>query len=229
MRPGTLAAPSIDSVGTTAVTSRRLPRAERAAQTREELLAAAKRVFARRGYAGASIADIAEEAGYSHGAVYSNFESKQDLFFALFAESTEDRVAVIKAFFAAAGGTFAERVKALADESTRQVHIDPDRFLLNLEFSIVAARDPGLRAKFADRIVAIPKAVAEIIAAEQREGRIRPDVDPMELAIGLHALSVGLGMDHWIVPGAVRPAFYGELVGYIMSSITTAESQSPRP
>ncbi|MGH3862249.1 TetR/AcrR family transcriptional regulator [Actinokineospora sp.] len=206
------------------MTARRLPRAERAAQTRQELLAAAKRVFARRGYAGASIADIAEEAGYSHGAVYSNFESKQDLFFALFSESTEDRVAVIKAFFAAAGGTFAERVKLLADESTRQVHIDPDRFLLNLEFSIVAARDPALRAKFADRIESIPRAVAEIIAAEQRAGRIRADVDPMELAIGLHALSIGLGIDHWIVPGAVRPEFYGELVGYIMKSITVEDA-----
>ncbi|SDI90757.1 DNA-binding transcriptional regulator, AcrR family [Actinokineospora alba] len=209
------------------MTPRRLPRAERAAQTREELLAAAKRVFARRGYAGASIADIAEEAGYSHGAVYSNFESKQDLFFALFTESTEDRVAVIKAFFAAAGGTFAERVKLLADESTRQVHADPDRFLLNLEFSIVAARDPALRTKFADRIESIPRAVAEIIAAEQRAGRIRADVDPMELAIGLHALSIGLGIDHWIVPGAVRPEFYGELVGYIMSAISTPPPAAP--
>src|SRR6266545_4652109 len=61
---------------------RRLSRAERRAQTREELLEAAARVFARKGYAGASVDDIAEEAGFTVGALYSNFEGKQDLFLA---------------------------------------------------------------------------------------------------------------------------------------------------
>ncbi|SDD79312.1 DNA-binding transcriptional regulator, AcrR family [Actinokineospora iranica] len=200
-----------------------MPRAERAAQTKAELLAAAARVFARRGYAGASIADIAEEAGYSHGAVYSNFESKQELFFALFDASTDDRVEMITAFFAQASGTFAERVKALADASTRQVRDDPDRFLLNLEFSLVAARDPALRERFIERIAAIPRAIAGIIADEQRAGRIDGSVDPMELALGIHALGVGLGIDHWIVPGAVRPEFFGELVGRIMSTVAVPE------
>ncbi|MCE9522821.1 MAG: TetR/AcrR family transcriptional regulator, partial [Alphaproteobacteria bacterium] len=61
----------------------RLTRAEQQAQTRERLLAAAERVFARHGYGGASIDLISAEAGYSKGAIYSNFESKEEVFLEL--------------------------------------------------------------------------------------------------------------------------------------------------
>src|SRR3712207_4431972 len=64
----------------------RLTRQERQAQTREQLVDAATRVFARRGYAAASIEEIADEAGFTHGAVYSNFGGKEDLFLAVYAE-----------------------------------------------------------------------------------------------------------------------------------------------
>src|ERR1035438_2954546 len=62
---------------------RRLTRAETRARTREQLLDAAAFVFARKGFAGASVEEIAESAGYSTGALYSNFESKEQLFLEL--------------------------------------------------------------------------------------------------------------------------------------------------
>ena len=62
---------------------RRLRRDESQAQTREALMEAAGRLFDDRGFAATSIADIAEEAGYTTGALYSNFSSKDDLFFAV--------------------------------------------------------------------------------------------------------------------------------------------------
>ena len=58
-------------------------RAEQQVQTRERLIDAAARVFARRGYHAATLAEVAREAGYSTGAVYSNFSGKEDLFLAL--------------------------------------------------------------------------------------------------------------------------------------------------
>jgi len=58
---------------------KRETRAERQARTRAELIATAATVFAQRGYEGASVEEIAEQAGYSHGAVYSNFAGKSDL------------------------------------------------------------------------------------------------------------------------------------------------------
>ena len=60
--------------------SKRLSRNERKAQTRAELIDAAARVFARRGYHGTTVDDVAEEAGFTKGAFYSNFESKEDVF-----------------------------------------------------------------------------------------------------------------------------------------------------
>jgi len=62
----------------------RLTREQSRAQTRERLLASAAVVFSREGFAGASVDRIAEEAGYSKGALYSNFSSKDELFFELF-------------------------------------------------------------------------------------------------------------------------------------------------
>ena len=73
-----------------------MTRAESQVRTRDELLAAAARVFKRRGYERASVAEIAEQAGYSHGAVYSNFEGKEDLFLALYERWVAERVADIE-------------------------------------------------------------------------------------------------------------------------------------
>src|SRR6266704_6476696 len=72
---------------------RRLRRDERRQLTRAQLLDAAERVFAREGLRGASVAGIAEEAGYSHGAIYSNFDGKEDLFLVLVEERIDARLA----------------------------------------------------------------------------------------------------------------------------------------
>ena len=58
-------------------------RAERKERTKVELIDAARSVFLRRGFHGASLDEIAEEAGYTKGAVYSNFDGKDDLFLAI--------------------------------------------------------------------------------------------------------------------------------------------------
>src|SRR6266487_4283039 len=73
--------------------SRRLRRDEQRQLTRSQLLDAAERVFARDGFRGASIHAIAAEAGYSHGAIYSNFNGKEDLFLVLVEERIDARLA----------------------------------------------------------------------------------------------------------------------------------------
>lgn len=60
-------------------TTQRLSREESQIQTRERLIATATRLFAEKGYGGTSLRDIAEQAGYSQGAFYSNFDSKETL------------------------------------------------------------------------------------------------------------------------------------------------------
>jgi AcrR family transcriptional regulator len=69
---------------------RRFTRLESKARTRAELLRAANRLFLRDGYAATSLGAIAEEAGLTKGAVYSNFESKEDLFLVVLQQATAD-------------------------------------------------------------------------------------------------------------------------------------------
>jgi AcrR family transcriptional regulator len=168
----------------------RLTRAERQARTREELLAAAARVVARRGYDAASVAEIADEAGYSHGAVYSNFVDKEDLFLALYETWVAERVSEIEE---------SHDVRAAADEWMQRVAKDPAAFLLRLEFTARAARDPKLRRKLGARVGAVPLAIGRSVEVDE------------ELALGLQALSLGLALEALANPDAVRPGLAGEL------------------
>src|SRR5688500_14063171 len=93
----------------------RLTRQERQAATRERLIEAATRVFARRGYLAASVEEIADEAGFSHGAVYSNFTGKEDLFLAVYAERIVRRQGEILAAHDRPA-TPADQARAAADQ-----------------------------------------------------------------------------------------------------------------
>jgi AcrR family transcriptional regulator len=67
-------------------------RSARKAQTRERLLQAAARVYARRGFSGATLDEVAAEAGFTKGAVYSHFGSKENLLLALMEEHLASQV-----------------------------------------------------------------------------------------------------------------------------------------
>src|SRR6266496_4849139 len=71
----------------------RLSRSEQVDRNRELVLEAARQVFLAKGYAGASLDAIAEEAGFSKGVVYSQFGSKADLFLALLERRIDQRAA----------------------------------------------------------------------------------------------------------------------------------------
>src|SRR5919197_5785229 len=84
-------------------------------QVREELLAAAARVFARRGFHGASVEAISDDAGLSTGAIYSNFRGKEDLFLSLYEERIERRRGELRSAVERAGGGRAGLAAATAD------------------------------------------------------------------------------------------------------------------
>jgi AcrR family transcriptional regulator len=126
----------------------RLSRAERTALTRSELLEAAERRFYEDGYHGTTLEAIAEEAGYTKGAVYSAFESKAGLFLTLVEALIDERLEEI-------AGLFAEhpvgpsRVRELAEKPVGE---RSQRWaLLVIEFWIHAAREPELLEQFAAR------------------------------------------------------------------------------
>jgi AcrR family transcriptional regulator len=179
-------------------------------------------VFASRGYEGASVAEIAEEAGFSHGAVYSNFTDKEDLFLALYERWVTERVAEIDT---EAGGlaSSTERAQTLVAGWLRRVEADPDAFLLRLEFTARAARDPNLREKLAARVGAVPLALARLHAPAGDPTGPRFVLPAEQVALALQALSLGLALEALANPAAVQPEAGGQLAAHLLEALTVRD------
>jgi AcrR family transcriptional regulator len=200
---------------------KRETRAEKQARTRAELIATAATVFARRGYRGASVEEIAEEAGYSHGAVYSNFEGKADLFLAVFEDYMAERVRELAETQVALpeGAPLEARARALADQWMDRLARDRESVLLHMEFIAHAGRDPELARRFGDRSAAMRKAVSRYISSYEEEAGVQLPLPADDLALVLRALGIGLAVESLASPDAVGHDLYGDfvelLVGYL--------------
>lgn len=127
----------------------RLTRSEQVQRNRGLVLAAARRVFLARGYAGATVDAIADEAGFSKGVVYSQFASKGDLFLALLEQRIGERARENEAALAAAPADDGQSFLGLMRASGRRSGDDPEWGLLLIEFRVAAARDTELNARYA--------------------------------------------------------------------------------
>jgi len=180
---------------------RRLTREERRLQTRERLLDAASDVFKRLGYHGASLEAVAEAAGYTKGAVYSNFDTKADLFQALLDRYVQAEIASQEQLFA--GMTLEAAIDSLESIFERQIRSDPLWTVLRMEFWLVASRDPEVRRRL----------VADAEPYRQRAGNVIDDLlagqaapfAGRDLGILINALVIGLAMVRQLEPDAVDP------------------------
>lgn len=209
--------------------SKRETRAEKQARTRAELLATAARVFARRGYDGASVEEIAEEAGYSHGAVYSNFDGKADLFLAVFEDYMAERARELAQtqVGVAEDAPLEARARALADQWMERFAADRDSFVLHMEFIAHAGRDPELAGRFGTRSAALREAISGYIAAYQREAGAALALPPDELALVLRALGIGLAVESLVSPDAVRRDLYGDFVELLVTLLRRDPGSEP--
>jgi len=125
----------------------RLNREEQVERNRAMLLAAARRVFLAKGYAGASLDAITAESGFSKGVVYSQFASKGDMFLALLEERIAHRAAQNEKVSGSRSG--AAGVAALLRAGMRDGDAEPGWAQLLVEFRIHAARDAALNERYA--------------------------------------------------------------------------------
>ena len=132
---------------------KRKTQAERRQETRDEVLAAASRVFAKNGFHPTSLDAVAEEAGFSRGAVYYNFSDKEQLFLELLDRRCAERARDSRVF--GTGGvdiaSTAEQAQLAAREALEAMIGDPEWRALYLEFLAHAARDQSFRRAFAQR------------------------------------------------------------------------------
>jgi AcrR family transcriptional regulator len=199
-------------------TRHRLTRAEQQAETRGALLEAAARVFVERGFAGASVEAIANEAGYSRGAFYSNFESKEQLFAELLQQRVYERY---RAMAKEAKAPRGER-PSLREVGERLAAIQRARegrwlFRLWLELLAHAGRDERFREIAGAFWRGNRTASAEAIAAAFAEQRSSPPVAPDHLASAMIALDIGLAIQHFADPDAIPLELYPELYELLFS------------
>jgi AcrR family transcriptional regulator len=181
---------------------RRPTRKEKQAETRDCLLRSAARVFARRGFHAASVDEVAEDAGFSKGAVYSNFEGKEELFLAMLDERFERRLAQIREAIAAADAP-EEQARLGGLGFIREFTSDPEWPPLFMEFWAYAQRNPPVKARLVKRIRALRGAFAEIYRQRAEDLGVELPIPADQLAVMTFGLGTGISMERALDPRAV--------------------------
>jgi AcrR family transcriptional regulator len=204
----------------------RLSRIEQRQRNRSLVLAGARRLFLARGYHGASLEQIADEAGFSKGVVYSQFESKADLFLALLEERIEERAAenarFVEGLVTREELTTDAGLMALAEHVTRRDRADAEWGLLVIEFRIHAARDAALNRRYAavhERTLAGVARVVETIY--ERTGDPLPLPAP-ELARLLLTVAAGARLEQATDAGVLPNTLVAELLARVPGSLGAA-------
>jgi AcrR family transcriptional regulator len=193
----------------------RLTRAQQQALTRERLLAAAERVLASHGYSGASLDLVTAEAGYSKGAIYSNFESKEAVFLELLRVYMERDMAELGRIVSLAP----QQLPAALNTWLETMHCNSDCPLLVTELQLHARRNPA----FAERYYALQdqqtRALARILELFFEAESAPLPMDSRDLAGCMTALAHGLSLQH---PQAElgAPSVAGRVIGAMLKLLT---------
>jgi AcrR family transcriptional regulator len=187
-------------------------REQQKAATRLRLLEAAETVFARRGFHGASVDEIAREAGATTGALYANFAGKEDLFLELFDHTMAQDVRGYSEA-SGAGATLEEAARAGADRWMEVLSERPGYFPLFIEFWACAVREPRVRRRFAERVAAFRLATGQIVAIGAEASGIELEPEYVErLGTFVNALANGLALEKLVDPAAVPDELFGDLL-----------------
>ena len=174
---------------------------------RRQILAAAVRVFARRGYHGSRVGDIAEDAGVAHGLLYHYFSSKEEVLQIVFSENWGELLTRFRAV-EDADEPAPEKLEGLAKILLRTWRNDPD-------LVTVMVREVARSAHLQAQVLEVREAFAilqRVIEQGQREGAFRADVDSRFAS--------------WIVYGGLEEVLTGWVLGGLPDGeddVSTAE------
>ena len=186
---------------------------------RDELLAAALRVFARRGYRQAGVDEIAAAAGYSKGALYWHFSGKEDLLLALLEERIDAPTRELVALLESAPPDRDMSLEA-SREFARRLGAERDAVMLEREYWSLAIRDPELRALYAARQTQLRAALAGAIEARARHlGNPALPIPAEDVARIVMSIAGGLAVDELIEAGSVRPELLGEALTIVYAGL----------
>jgi AcrR family transcriptional regulator len=204
--------------------SRRRPRAE----TRHQLLDASARVFARRGLHGTSVEEVSEEAGFSRGALYSNFKSKEDLFLALWEERIERRRRELREVVENSDDP-AAGVAAAAAEVVEVLGREREWFLLYFEFTLYAARDSSFLPRYQIVREQGLAELAEGLAGGLKRAGIESSLSSEDLALAAKALSYGIALERLVDEDGVPDALLGRVLQLLFRGLRAEADAAAQP
>jgi AcrR family transcriptional regulator len=194
--------------------------------TRSLLLDAAEEVFARRGFDGAALEDIAEAAGYTRGAIYSHFGSKAELFLAVlerqrrqFLDGFSDVIGSVHRLGDVDLDELADRWGDLIDAERA------DRAALGYEFTLFLLRNPEARTRVSAQREETAQELAEYIAAGATRLGGTLSMPAVELARVILAANDGVTLHSLIDGQAVYRPFLQMVIGSIVAE--TGDRQVP--
>jgi AcrR family transcriptional regulator len=202
----------------------RLTRKESQELTRGRLLDSAQRCFARYGYDGSSVDRIAEGAGFSKGAFYSNFDSKESILLEILRGHHAEYIADLRAMIDQA--TNAEQMNRALGRWSAMRNQEPEWASLNIELQLQAKRDGRFRPKYLDYFRRYREALAELITLRFEKVGLRPPARVDDLAAVLVAIADGLALQRTLA-GPATPEITGTMVrlvsdGWIALAAPTA-------
>lgn len=185
-------------------------------EVRDRILDAAAKVFAAEGFAGATIDAIGQAAGFTKGAVYSNFESKDELFLALLDREFELRGEQIAIALDRNAGDTTAAAREVSRSVLDSVRGHSDYYVLLVEYWLRAQRDPQLRERLIERRRAAADQALHIVESTDTVPGDRRLTDIAQLVV---TLNLGVAMEEVLRPGTINPDLLAQLITALLESI----------
>lgn len=185
-------------------------------EVRDRILDAAAKVFAAEGFAGATIDAIGQAAGFTKGAVYSNFESKDELFLALLDREFELRGQQIAIALDRSAGDTTAAAREVSRSVLDSVRDHSDYYVLLVEYWLRAQRDPQLRERLIERRRAAADQALHIVESTDTVSGDRRLADIAQLVV---TLNLGVAMEEVLRPGTINPDLLAQLITALLESV----------
>lgn len=196
----------------------RLTRAEKKAETRARLLRSATTVFAERGMERASIDDVAEHAGYTKGAFYASFTSKEGLFLALLDEHFADLLERLDRVLSG-DDDLVDQAREGAASFMSFIAADPDWERLFFDFSVYATRNEPFRRELVHRRRALREGIGTLLQRRVDELGAEPPLPVADIAMMVFAMGDGVALQKLLDPESVEEELYPTMLATFFAGL----------
>lgn len=200
---------------------RGLSRAEKQERTRGALLRAASRLFCKRGLEGTSIDEVAEAAGYTKGAFYANFKSKEELFLVMLDERFSSELERLDR--ALAGTDDPEKEARVAAAEFVHFASDDEWPRLYFQFAAHAARNEDFRQELATRQQAMRERLVKVYERWSKDFGVDPPLPVADIAAMTYFMADGFLVDRLIEPG-LDEALYPTMLSVFLCGLAAMAS-----